>query len=63
MMGHIAHLRNISIINNSIIIQAHRLNVLIIYPWKRGMILHLNKLDIVREVWIELTQWFWRQRF
>ena len=41
----------------------------IISPWKKGGTLHLNKLDFPSakddfcQVWLKLTQWFWRRRF
>ena len=42
---------------------------IIISPWKRARALHLNKLefpspkDTLCQVWLKLTQWFWRKRW
>ena len=39
------------------------------FPLKRGEVLHLNKLefpspkDVLCQVWVKLTQWFWERRF
>ena len=38
-------------------------------PWEKGGVLHLNKLeppspkDAYCQVWLKLTQWFWRRRW
>ena len=41
----------------------------LIYPWKKGVHLHLNKLesplpkDELCQVWLKLAQWFWKSNF
>ena len=43
--------------------------VLIISPWKYGKALNLNKpespspKDALCQVWLKMSQWFWRRRF
>ena len=45
------------------------LNVFNYVPFEKGMALHLNKLvspspkDALCQVWLKMSQWFWRRRF